>query len=119
MVDKKIESKLNERIIRNIDFFYAYEMKDNFSIRNNINQIKSRFVPNSVEDLRDLSLEVTIVTRRPGLIIGKGGKDFKALKEYLSKELDFNVEIELIENKLDWYGGCEDDEYYQVRNYIV
>ena len=42
---------------------------------------------------------VTVCTSRPGMIIGKGGKDVDALKEELKKITDKDVQINIYEIK--------------------
>ena len=45
-------------------------------------------------------LNIKIFTERPGIIIGKGGRDFNKLQSYLEEELDCLVNINLIESTL-------------------
>jgi len=40
---------------------------------------------------------IKITLGRPGLFIGKGGKDIKNIETYLQKRLNKNIEIKLIE----------------------
>jgi len=48
----------------------------------------------------DYDMVVDITTRRPGVLIGKKGDHINGLKEHLAKELDMNVGIKIIEDKL-------------------
>ena len=46
---------------------------------------------------------LTITLERPGILIGKGGKDINSLTERLTKELGHPIEIHIIEDK-QWHG---------------
>lgn len=48
------------------------------------------------------STNVVITTHRPGILIGKGGRDIDDLKLCLQEEFGQNLEIRIVENKM-WY----------------
>lgn len=107
-------------IISTIDSFYGWELKDaKFTIRNSITDIFAEYKtvidlegitlpPFDDNNIQESTLEVTIKTKRPGLIIGKAGKDIKMLEEYLLEAFPCKgVKINIIENKLRWYAETE------------
>jgi len=62
-------------------------------------------IPTTITDLKITSItptEITlqITTHRPGLIIGKAGKDINELSEYLNRMMDKKVIIDLKESDL-------------------
>lgn len=110
----KLSFELTKPIIRTIDRFYGDVMDDSkLSIRNTITSISAELsdvmdfegINIPVSDIKDKKLIITITTRRPGIIIGKAGKDIDALTEYLRKEFPSKnqAEITIVEDKLDWF----------------
>lgn len=89
-----------------IYFDYVCEDKDKYFIKMFITDVKVDF------DTRLRSLKVTLVTHKPGLIIGVGGKHMDRLRDYLKKhivdtstvyidELNiFELKLQIEENKL-------------------
>jgi len=45
---------------------------------------------------------IIITTNRPGILIGKGGKDINHLTEYLNKQFKVNIQLKIKECKL-WH----------------
>lgn len=54
---------------------------------------------------------VTVTLERPGLLIGKGGKDINALRERLTSGLGHPTKIDIIEDK-QWNGIYVGESYY-------
>ena len=98
-------------IIREIDGYYGYVKEDNFKIRNTITDVTGKIIASNAVDGKPIELEVTITTKRPGIIIGSAGKEIDALKDYLTKELGLQVTVLIIENRLEWYAGRTEDYF--------
>ncbi|MCC6253236.1 MAG: 30S ribosomal protein S3 [Bacteroidia bacterium] len=79
---------------------YADKIVEDFNIRNYLN---ARLAKGSISKIvieRTLKLiTVTINTARPGIIIGKGGKEVDKLKEELKKTTKKDVQINILEIK--------------------
>lgn len=100
---KEKEEILTADVIRAIDIIYHQDFNDDkLSYRNPITDIKSEISNGNI-------LLITITSKRPGIIIGHGGRDINKLTKLLSKHFNQfdKVEIQLIENKLTWYTGYD------------
>jgi len=95
----ELDEALLKPVIKAIDDFYGYEMGDpNLTLRESITEIQAEY------HSKDEFLVISITTRRPGIIIGKGGESIDKLKAYLVKNLKVSdIRIQIIENKLRWY----------------
>jgi len=120
----KLSYKLTKPIISAIDRFYGDIMDDSgLSIRNTITGITAELsdvmdfegIPIPIIDTENKKLIITITTKRPGIIIGKAGKDIDALAKYLGKTLTDKdkIQINIIENKSVWFvnTGKDYDEF--------
>jgi small subunit ribosomal protein S3 len=62
-------------------------------------KLKDASVANLVIERNKRSTELTIYTAKPGVIIGHGGEEIETLKKDLSKLVDENVQISIVEIK--------------------
>lgn len=85
---KKFERQKSVR--RSIDFYFD-EYDVNRAILE-ITDVKSKFISKKII--------ITITLCRPGLLIGKQGKDIDKLTAYLSRRFDKEVQIKILESKL-------------------
>ena len=87
--------KVDNKEVRKLIYDYYFIIKEYTNILNYITKVE---VSKSKK-----GVTILIESHRPGLLIGKGGKDINGFKEFLIKELKRNdVSIDLKECKL-WY----------------
>lgn len=89
---KYLANKLErqKRVRRAIGFYF--DEHDIYRSVLEITDIQSKFKSNEII--------ITITLGRPGLLIGKGGKDIDKLTKYLTRRFDKEVQIKIIESKL-------------------
>lgn len=63
------------------------------------NKLKNSSISNVVIERNKKNTEVSIYTAKPGVIIGHGGEEIEKLKKDLSKLVDENVQISIVEVK--------------------
>lgn len=80
-------------------FSYVYERLSNLQIRGYRIEVKD-----------DYTVIFHIFTHRPGIVIGKGGKDIDRLQEELSDRLGVKVIVNIVEEKKDIFAPL--DCYY-------
>lgn len=79
---------------------FAEKLQEDLMIRNYIrNRLKRSGVSRTVIDRKTKQVEIKIHTSRPGMVIGKGGKDIESLQEELKRLTGKEVRIEVVEIK--------------------
>ena len=88
--------KVDSKQVRRLIYDYYYNIKEFTALPNYVTKVE-------VTESKTKGMSILIETHRPGLIIGKGGRDIDGFKEYVCKELNrTDVHIDLKECKL-WY----------------
>jgi len=79
---------------------FAEKLQEDLMIRNYIrNRLKRSGVSRIIIDRKTKQVEIKIHTSRPGIVIGKGGKDIESLQEELKRLTGKEVRIEVVEIK--------------------
>lgn len=79
---------------------FAEKLQEDLMIRNYLrSRLKRSGVSRVVIDRKTRQIEIKIHTSRPGMVIGKGGKDIESLQEELKRLTDKEVKIEVAEIK--------------------
>ena len=79
--------------------FSKFLLKD-IKIRDYLDKkLKDASVSNVLIERNSNKTEITVYTAKPGVIIGHGGEEIEALKKELSKLVDENVQISIMEIK--------------------
>ena len=79
---------------------FADRIKEDLVIRNYImNKYKSASIAKVEIKRTSENASITIITARPGLIIGKGGVEVDSLKKLLNKLVGYNVQVNVSEIK--------------------
>lgn len=79
---------------------FAEKLQEDLMIRNYIrNRLKRSGVSRIIIDRKTKQVEIKIHTSRPGMVIGKGGKDIESLQEELKRLTGKEVRIEVVEIK--------------------
>lgn len=79
---------------------FAEKLQEDLMIQNYIrNRLKRSGVSRIVIDRKTKQVEIRIHTSRPGMVIGKGGKDIESLQEELKRLTGKEVKIEVVEIK--------------------
>ena len=88
--------KIDSKQVRKLFYDYYFTIKQSTTLPNYVTKVE-------VTESKVKGMSILIETHRPGLIIGKGGKDINGFKEFLCKELNRDdVHIDLKVCKL-WY----------------
>jgi len=103
----KIISKIQDFLNpwkRNVDVSKAiysfYVEVDDFEYCLDRSKLLALHITNILARKENGILVVKIELERPGILIGKGGKDFNVLHSYLEQELNCLVDIKIIESTL-------------------
>lgn len=79
---------------------FAEKLREDLMIRDYIrSRLKRSGVSRIMIDRKTKQIEIKIYTSRPGVVIGKGGKDIELLQEELKRLTGKDVRIEVIEIK--------------------
>ena len=79
---------------------FADKLKEDLMIRNYMrSRLKRSGVSKIVIDRKVKFLEIKVHTSRPGMVIGKGGKDIESLEEEIKRLTGKDVRIEVVEIK--------------------
>jgi small subunit ribosomal protein S3 len=79
---------------------FAEKLQEDLMIQNYIrSRLKRSGVSRIVIDRKTKQIEIRIHTSRPGMVIGKGGKDIEFLQEELKRLTGKEVKIEVVEIK--------------------
>ncbi len=79
---------------------FAEKLQEDLMIQNYIrSRLKRSGVSRIIIDRKTKQIELKIYTSRPGMVIGKGGKDIESLQEELKRLTGKEVRIEVIEIK--------------------
>lgn len=79
---------------------FAEKLQEDLMIRNYLrSRLKRSGVSRIVIDRKTRQIEIKIHTSRPGMVIGKGGKDIESLQEELKRLTNKEVKIEVAEIK--------------------
>lgn len=79
---------------------FAEKLQEDLMIQNYIrSRLKRSGVSRIVIDRKTKQVEIKIHTSRPGMVIGKGGKDIESLQEELKRLTGKEVKIEIVEIK--------------------
>lgn len=79
---------------------FAEKLQEDLMIQNYIrSRLKRSGVSRIVIDRKTKQVEIKIHTSRPGMVIGKGGKDIESLQEELKRLTGKEVKIEVVEIK--------------------
>ncbi len=82
------------------DKSFAEKLQEDLMIQNYIrSRLKRSGVSRIVIDRKTRQVEIRIHTSRPGMVIGKGGKDIESLQEELKRLTGKEVKIEVVEIK--------------------
>jgi small subunit ribosomal protein S3 len=82
------------------DKSFADKLQEDLMIRNYIrSRLKRSGVSRIVIDRKTKQIELKLHTSRPGMVIGKGGKDIESLQEELRRLTQKDVRIEVVEIK--------------------
>lgn len=89
---------------RNIDvsktIYSFYTELDEFEYSINTSKLLVLHITNILARKENGILVIKIELERPGILIGKGGRDFNALHSYLEQELNCLVDIKIVESTL-------------------
>lgn len=91
-------SEVEKEILREISCFIFHREKDAERANSYVNSF-------GITDIsyNEKTNEVSITLFRPGLFIGNKGELIKSLQEYLQKEVNENLKIFIIENRINEY----------------
>ncbi|MEN3038201.1 MAG: 30S ribosomal protein S3 [Candidatus Kryptonium sp.] len=79
---------------------FAEKLREDLMIRDYIrSRLKRSGVSRIIIDRKTKQVEIKIHTSRPGIVIGKGGKDIESLQEELKRLTGKDVRIEVVEIK--------------------
>ncbi|MFN3134315.1 MAG: 30S ribosomal protein S3 [Candidatus Kryptonium sp.] len=79
---------------------FAEKLQEDLMIRNYLrSRLKRSGVSRIIIDRKTRQIEIKIHTSRPGMVIGKGGKDIELLQEELKRLTNKEVKIEVVEIK--------------------
>ena len=79
---------------------FAEKLQEDLMIRNYLrSRLKRSGVSRIIIDRKTRQVEIKIHTSRPGMVIGKGGKDIELLQEELKRLTNKEVKIEVVEIK--------------------
>lgn len=79
---------------------FAEKLQEDLMIRNYLrSRLKRSGVSRIIIDRKTRQIDVKIHTSRPGMVIGKGGKDIELLQEELKRLTNKEVKIEVVEIK--------------------
>ncbi len=79
---------------------FAEKLQEDLMIRNYLrSRLKRSGVSRIIIDRKTRQIEIKIHTSRPGMVIGKGGKDIELLQEELRRLTNKEVKIEVVEIK--------------------
>ena len=91
-----VNIKVDSKQARKLFYDYYFNIKQYTAIPSYVTKVE-------VTESKTKGMSILIETHRPGLIIGKGGRDINGFKEYVCKELNrTDVHIDLKECKL-WH----------------
>ncbi len=79
---------------------YAVKLNNDLKIRDYIiKNLKDAAIAKAIIDRRKDRVEITLYTAKPGVIIGRGGEDIEKLRKKISKLVNEQVYINIIEEK--------------------
>ena len=79
---------------------YSTKLINDIKIREYIEKnLKSASISKVVIERRKINVELTIYTARPGVIIGRGGEDIEKLRKKISKLVNEEIYINIVEEK--------------------
>ena len=79
---------------------YSTKLINDIKIREYIEKnLKSASISKVVIERRKNKVELTIYTARPGVIIGRGGEDIEKLRKKISKLVNEEIYINIVEEK--------------------